>query len=91
MRRFSVSRRNLFEAVERAALAGLPTEHYEFAESRLARVSTDYHVEFQNFFYSVPHSLIRSQVDIRATARMIEIFHRGKRVAVHQRRLLAVV
>jgi transposase len=34
----------------------------------------------------VPHSLIRQQVDIRATARTIEIFHRGKRIAVHQRR-----
>ena len=86
MRRLGVSRRNLFETVERAALAGLPAEHYEFAEWRLARVSTDYHVEFQSYFYSVPHGLIRSQVDIRATARMIEIFHRGKRVAVHQRR-----
>nr|WP_287187625.1 hypothetical protein [Mesorhizobium sp.] len=53
---------------------------------RLARVSTDYHVEFKTFFYSVPHSLIRQQVDLRATARTIEIFHRGKRVAVHQRR-----
>lgn len=30
--------------------------------------------------------LIRQQVDLRATARTIEIFHRGKRVAVHQRR-----
>ncbi|MER8996143.1 hypothetical protein [Mesorhizobium sp. M0678] len=50
------------------------------------RVSTDYHVEFKTFFYSVPHSLIRQQVDLRATACTIEIFHRGKRIAVHQRR-----
>lgn len=40
----------------------------------------------QEFFYSVPHGLIRQQVDIRATSRTIEIFHRGKRVAAHQRR-----
>ncbi|MER8633366.1 hypothetical protein NKH55_26970 [Mesorhizobium opportunistum] len=86
MRRLGVSRRQLFESVERAALASLPSEDYEFAEWRLARVSTDYHVEFKTFFYSVPHSLIRQQVDLRATARTIEIFHRGKRVAVHQRR-----
>lgn len=52
----------------------------------MARVSTDYHVEFKSFSYSVPHGLIRSQVDIRATARMIEIFRRGMRVAAHQRR-----
>lgn len=67
-------------------MASLPLEDYEFAEWRLARVSTDYHVEFKTFFYSVPHSLIRQQVDLRATARTIEIFHLGKRVAVHQRR-----
>lgn len=48
-----VSRRNLFKTVERAALASVPTEHYEFAEWRLALMSTDYHVEFQNSFYSV--------------------------------------
>jgi transposase len=30
--------------------------------------------------------LIRQQVDTRATARTIEIFHHGKRVALHQRR-----
>ncbi|WP_420889837.1 Mu transposase domain-containing protein [Ensifer aridi] len=52
----------------------------------MARVSTNYQVELKTFFYSVPHSLIRQQVDLRATARTIEIFHRGKRVAVHQRR-----
>ena len=86
MRRLGVSRKHLFGTVERATLASLPVEDYEFAEWRLARVSTDYHVEFQSFFYSVPHALIRQQVDIRATARMIEIFHRGKRIAVHQRR-----
>jgi len=34
----------------------------------------------------VPHALIREQVDTRATARTIEIFHRGKRVAAHARR-----
>ncbi|MDX8462486.1 IS21 family transposase [Mesorhizobium humile] len=86
MRRLGVSRRQLFESVERPTLAGLPLEDHEFAEWRLARVSTDYHVEFKTFFYSVPHSLIRQQVDLRATARTIEIFHRGKRIAAHQRR-----
>lgn len=86
MRRLDQYRRDLFEAMERPALAVLPAEEYEFAEWRLARVSTDYHVEFERYFYSVPHSLIREQVDVRATSRTIEIFFKGKRVAAHQRR-----
>jgi len=86
MRRLGVSRRQLFEAVERPAMQPLPEQDYEYAEWRLARVGIDYHVEVAGFCYSVPHALLREQVDTRATARTIEVFHRGKRVAAHLRR-----
>jgi len=86
MRRLGVSRKHLFETVERPALSSLPEVEYQFAEWKLARVSLDYHVEFDSFLYSVPHSLFRQQVDIRAASRTIEVFHRGQRVAAHQRR-----
>ena len=88
MRRLGVSRRQLFDTVERPVLAPLPEADYEFAEWRFARVSLDYHVEVDGFFYSVPHALIRAQVDVRAAARSIEVFHRGHRVAAHQRRYI---
>lgn len=86
MRRIGVSRRQLFETVERPVMQPLPEQDYEYAEWRLARVGIDYHVEVHDFFYSVPHALIHEQVDTRATARTIEVFHRGKRVAAHARR-----
>lgn len=86
MRRLGVSRRQLFEAIERSAMQSLPAEDYEYADWHLARVGIDYHVEVAGFFYSVPHALIREQVDTRATAGTIEVFHRGKRVAAHARR-----
>jgi transposase len=86
MRRLGVSRRDLFERIERSALRALPAQDYEYAEWRLARVGLDYHVEVKDFFYSVPHTLIRAEVDIRVTARTVEIFHRGRRIAAHQRR-----
>ena len=86
MRRLGVSRRELFESIERPALRPLPAEDYEYAEWRLARVNLDYHVEAEGFLYSVPHALIRAQVDVRLTSRTVEVFHRGQRVAAHQRR-----
>jgi transposase len=86
MRRLGISRHQLFETVELPVLAPLPDADYQFAEWRVARVSLDYHVEVDGFFYSVPHGLIREQVDVRATTRTIELFHRGVRVAAHQRR-----
>jgi transposase len=86
MRRLGMSRRQLFEAIKRPVMRALPQDDFEYAEWHLARVGIDYHVEVQGFFYSVPHALIREQVDTRATQRTVEVFHRGKRVAAHARR-----
>jgi transposase len=86
MRRLGLSRSDLFASVERPALRVLPATDYEFAEWRLARVGVDYHVEVEGFYYSVPHALIRAQVDLRITSRIVEVFYRAKRVAAHQRR-----
>jgi transposase len=86
MRRLGVSRRQMFETVERPVMQPLPEQDYEYAEWKLARVGLDYHVEVASFFYSVPHTLLREQVDTRATARTIEVFHRGRRIAAHARR-----
>jgi transposase len=33
----------------------------------------------------VPHRLLREQVEVRVTARTVELFHKGERVAVHVR------
>src|SRR5271166_4863259 len=88
MRNLGLSRRELFETIERDALIGLPAADWEFAEWRRARVNLDYHIEVHDFLYSVPHALIRAEVDLRITARTVEIFHRGQRVGAHQRLLM---
>ena len=88
MRHLGLSRRELFEKIERDALTPLPAEDWEFAEWRHARVNLDYHIEVHDFLYSVPHALIRAEVEVRVTARAIEVFHRGQRVAVHERRYM---
>ena len=88
MRNLGLSRRELFEAIERDVLTALPADDWEFAEWRRARVNLDYHIEVHDFLYSVPHALIRAEVDVRITARMVEIFHRGQRVGAHQRRTM---
>ena len=47
MRRLGVSRKDLFETIERPALRPLPAEDYEFAVWQFARVGPDYHVEIR--------------------------------------------
>jgi transposase len=84
-RHLGASRRALFEELERSALKPLPAEPYVFAEWKECRVGLDYHVEIEKHYYSVPHQLLREIVWTRITARTIEVFHRGQRVAAHVR------
>src|SRR5215813_1707358 len=83
MRHLGVSRRQLFEQLDRPALAALPAEPYVYAEWRQRRVALDYHVDIDGHYYSVPHHLLRQQLEARITARTVELFHKGQRVACH--------
>lgn len=86
MRRLGVSRRDLLLSAELPAMWPLPAAPYEYAEWKTVRVNLDYHVEVAGFYYSVPHALIREEVEARITVNAIELFHRGDRIAVHVRR-----
>src|ERR671924_794723 len=48
----------------------------------------DYHVEVEGHYYSVPYLLVRQQLDVRLSAQVVELFHKGKRVASHRRSAL---
>jgi len=85
MRHLGVSRRQLFDELDRPALAALPVEPYVYAEWRQRRVGLDYHVDVDGHYYSVPHRLLKEQVEARVTQRTIELFHKGERVACHVR------
>jgi transposase len=75
MRHLGKSRRAIFEAIERDALAPLPSTPYEYAEWKTAKVHPDYRVEVDRTFYSVLHALIGRRVQVRLTHRTVEIFH----------------
>ncbi len=79
------TRRSLFEQTDRPALHPLPADRYEYAEWRTAKVNIDYHIAVDKHFYSVPYGLVRETVTVRLTTTMLEVLHRGKRVAAHQR------
>ena len=85
LRRLGVTRRQLLEEIDRPALKALPDEPYEYSEWRVRRVGVDYHVDIDAHYYSVPYRFARAQVEARLTARGVEIFHKGERIAVHLR------
>ena len=84
-RHLGASRRSLFEELERSALKSLPITEYVFAQWKQCRAGIDYHVEIDKHYYSVPYTLMRQELWASYTASTVEVFHRGKRVAVHRR------
>ena len=85
MRHLGQSRQALFAELDQPALAPLPAQPYEFARWKKARVHIDYHIELDKHYYSVPHTLIGKEVEVRATEKTIEIFYRRQRQASHCR------
>ncbi len=80
-----VSRRELFERIDRPALMPLPTHGFEPAEWLKARVHEDYHIDVLRHWYSAPFELIGQEVEVRLTATMVEVYRHGRRVASHRR------
>jgi hypothetical protein len=76
-----------FPATRQTGAQSLPPLAYEYAEWKRCRVGLDYHLEIAKHSYSVPHQLLRQEVEARITVATIEIFHRGKRAASHCRSL----
>jgi len=79
------SRYDLFLEIDKPALRPLPEERYAITAWKKGKVHIDYHVDVEKTYYSVPYTLIGQQVDISYTSSLIEIFHRGRRVASHMR------
>ena len=85
MQKLGVSRQQLFEELDQPLLRPLPAYRYELGSWRQGKANIDYHVQVDKHFYSVPYTLTQQTVDIRLSARTVEICHRGRRVALHVR------
>ncbi len=86
MYKMTQSRFDLYQESDLPKLQALPEQPYEEAEWKYdVRVQTNYHVEYDNNFYSVPYKLCQRSVDVRASNKTIECFYKNTRIANHCR------
>ncbi len=76
-------RASAFELLDRPALRALPASRMPIARFKRARVNIDYHVELDGHYYSVPHRLVRAEVELRTSGATVEILAGQQRVAAH--------
>ena len=81
------SRESVFLALDKPCLRPLLKEPFEsFRTKLIGHVQSNYHVEYEGFYYSVPYSYYELPVVIHAYAKKIEIFSKdGERIAIHSR------
>jgi len=81
------SRYSEFVKIDKPALGKLPRHKYEIADVKSKRVGDNYHLEYADFYYSVPYTLLGEKVTLRATSQTIEVIDKNRiRVASHLRR-----
>lgn len=79
------SRESVFLEEEKPFLNPLPPKDFEISEWKTATVQFHYHISVDKMNYSVPHEFIKHKVEVRTTARTVEVFYRTKRIASHPR------
>ena len=78
--------RNYYWEQEKHDLMPLPPAHYEYAERKKAKVSSDFHVCFDNAYYSADKAFLHKDVLIRATADRVRIYSmQGDFICEHPR------
>ncbi|MDO9565117.1 MAG: IS21 family transposase, partial [Candidatus Desulfaltia sp.] len=85
--RLKVSRRELFEKIERPVLKPLPMERYAIKECRELTVQLNYHIELREdrHYYSVPWQLKGNRVRVIYDDRNVAIYYDNIRIAQHKR------
>lgn len=85
--RLQISRKQLFQEIEKAVLKPLPVNPYELRSFKSVKVQLNYHVYLSDdqHYYSVPYPYRGKKVKIIYTDSIVEIYHKNVRIAFHKR------
>jgi transposase len=85
MKKMGKSRDELFLSLDKPNALFLPDRPYEYAQWKKAKVNINYHICFEKHDYSVPYTYIHKEVEIKATANVVEMYFKGQRICSHPR------
>lgn len=78
------SRLSVFNEEEKSKLIPLRYPRYQLSEWKTAKVQTNYHIQVNRMYYSVPYEYVQSQVDVKKTSDLIEVYFKEMRIASHK-------
>ncbi len=79
------NRQQAFEQLDKPALKPLPRYPYRYTHIKPVRVHIDYHVEYCQHHYSVPHQYVGEKLELHAGESLVTVYFRQQVVASHAR------
>ena len=79
------NRQQAFEQLDKPALSPLPRHPYRYVHIKTVRVNIDYHVQYSQHHYSVPHQYVGEKLELHAGESLVTIYFRQQVVASHVR------
>ncbi|MBT2733157.1 IS21 family transposase [Carnobacterium sp. ISL-102] len=79
------SRKKAFDEEEKAYLNPLRQTRFKLSEWRIAKVQSNYHIQIERMYYSIPYEYIQSDVDIRLSKDLLEVYFKEVRITSHKR------
>lgn len=80
------TRQQWFDSLDKPALKALPKHAYQYTDIKPVKVNIDYHVEYDQHLYSVPHHLVGEKLELHAKDLLIEMYFHHQRVCSHARK-----
>lgn len=80
------TRQQWFESIDKPALLPLPKQVYQYTDIKTVKVNIDYHVQYDDHFYSIPHHLVGENIELHAKDYLIEFYFHNKRITSHARK-----
>lgn len=77
--------REVFEEEERCKLKPLPQEEFKLSQVGIRKVYHDCHIYVDYNYYSVPFEYVGKDVEIELNKSLLQVYYRGKQIALHPR------
>ena len=87
MQKLKMSRREIFNEIEKNVLNPLPVERYQIKKFSISTIGVSYHAYLSEdkHYYSVPYTYKGKKTDLIYTESIVEIFYQNLRIASHTR------
>ncbi len=79
------SRESVFNEEQKPYLLPLRPTRFKLSEWKIAIVQPNYHIQIERMYYSVPYEYIQSEVHVRLSKDLIEVYFNDTRIASHKR------